>query len=261
MAKPEFCFAQVRLQARNGVRPGMADWKVLEGARSLAHYLERTRSGGLARFTDRIGAGDDGHMIELRLREARRAYVGEVAGWAPPGWQAAVHWCAVLPELPLVAFLLQGGEAWPWMAADPFIAPLAVGPVASRRERLAEMRLATLAPADRPVGGNADGLDRAWLDRWKALWPVCPADERAHLDRLIAAVARSSRLSTEVETGTPAALLRGALVTRLSALFRAASPGPAALFCHLALVALDIERLRGGMMRRRLLGPDMAESA
>ena len=47
-------------------------------------------------------------------------------------------------------------------------------------------------------------------------------------------------------------LLRGALVSRLSALYRRAALDPAAAFIFLALSALDMERLRGELLRRAI---------
>ena len=47
-------------------------------------------------------------------------------------------------------------------------------------------------------------------------------------------------------------------VTRL---FRRHGASPAAVFCHLVLVALDLERLRGGLVRRRLFEPASARQA
>jgi hypothetical protein len=46
--------------------------------------------------------------------------------------------------------------------------------------------------------------------------------------------------------------LRHELHERLTGLFRAATGTVAATFCHLMLIALDFERLRGGFVSRRL---------
>ncbi len=52
---------------------------------------------------------------------------------------------------------------------------------------------------------------------------------------------------------------RAELANRLQRLFRAAADTVIASVCHLALVALDLERLRGGLACRRLFGDDRAE--
>lgn len=254
MSGSDFCYAQARLHSRHGTQRSDAEWHALESARSFSRYLEMTRSGSTARLTVRIGRSDDAHTVELRLREALRAYVGEVAEWAPKPWRAAVRWSALLPELPLLAYLLDGGEAWPWMAADPLLGPLAASPPAARlrpaKGALWEPILRA-GPAD-TEGNVAKAWLVHWLAHWRELWPTCAEADRRHLEKLIAVVGDSLSQTDQRETGQTAVRRRD-LSARLTALFRRASPGPAAVFCHLGLVALDAERLRGGLQRRLLL--------
>ncbi|KAB2911555.1 MAG: hypothetical protein F9K29_22230 [Hyphomicrobiaceae bacterium] len=251
MDGPSFCYVQARVQSRHGERPGEGAWQALESARSFSHCLERARSGNLGRLTGRIGPADDGHTVELRLREARRAYVDEVAGWTPRPWRAAVGWCAIWPELPLLAYLLEGGDAWRWMARDPLLGPLTASAAPDRRERLKDMGWAPLLPTG--SGQQARDIASGWLDHWRQLWPPCADAQRRQLDRLIAVVGRSFGRMAHAEAGSASAPLQRDLGDRLSGLFRAASPGPAAVICHLGLVALDFERLRGALLRRLLL--------
>jgi len=64
---------------------------------------------------------------------------------------------------------------------------------------------------------------------------------KAHLDEL-----------DGVDLHESSRLYRWKLAHALTRMFRERGGTPSAAFCHLALVAIDIERLRGGLVRRRL---------
>ena len=64
-----------------------------------------------------------------------------------------------------------------------------------------------------------------------------------------------------LRTSDSAEPLRRELVSRLQRLLRAAAGTVVVTVCHLALVALDLERLRGGLSRRCLFGDDQTEHA
>jgi hypothetical protein len=69
---------------------------------------------------------------------------------------------------------------------------------------------------------------------------------------LLQAVQRHERdLKHAVDSAEP---LRSELARRLERLLRLAAGTVIVTFCHLALVALDLERLRGGLARRCLFG-------
>jgi hypothetical protein len=58
--------------------------------------------------------------------------------------------------------------------------------------------------------------------------------------------------AASADTGPSTADQRQALLSKLTTAFRKYSFQPAAAFCHLALVALDLEMLRGDLLRRKL---------
>lgn len=261
MARASFSYVQARIQARHGARPRDAEWQALEAALSFEQYLERSRGGGIASFSGRIGIGDDAHTIEARLREAWRAHVGEVAAWAPRPWQAAVRWCAYLTDLPVLSHLVDGGRPLPWMVLDPVFKSLADAAPAARVERLREFDLEVLAASAIPTSRPRGTMYAAWLENWRALWPACSNRDRASMEQLVSVASDALHSVAAAETVATSDLLRRRVAKRIESLFRSASGGPAAMFHHLALTALDVERLRGGLLRRRLLGTAMAEVA
>jgi hypothetical protein len=230
------------MQARHGERMQDGDWRVLEAAQALDHFIERSRTTSLRRFTERLNASMSSHVIERSLRAAWRDYVAEVAAWGAPEWRPAILWAAHLPDLPAIDALLRG-ETPGWARQDPALAAV----LESQRDG-AKSPLAAL----RPGGGRAPTLAARWYAQWRALWPKPNAAEQRALTGLAAAVkAHVERLGRAGprETSGP---YRRQLAQAVTRMFRRHGGSPVAAFCHLALVALDLERLRGDLVRRAL---------
>jgi hypothetical protein len=86
------------------------------------------------------------------------------------------------------------------------------------------------------------------------------ANRRALLELTVTISAHVEQLDGADPRDTSAPY-RHALALTLVRLFRKHGGSPAAVFCHLALVALDLERLRGGLIRRRVFAPGNAKEA
>jgi len=254
-ARPRWSYVQARLQARHGARLREADWRAIEAARSSDQFIERARASSLRRFIQGVDARMSSHAIERILRDTWRAYVAEMASWVPAVWRQAVTWTSFFPELPIIDALLKG-EAPAWMQQDPAFAELAQADLQKRNAALANSPLNALVASN----GRGPMLAARWYARWRSLWPRRRADNRALLDLAAAINAHVERLDRAglQETSAP---YRRDLARRLTRLFRRHSGSPAALFCHLALVALDLERLRGDLIRRRLFEPSTAKEA
>ena len=238
-------YAAARVQARHGLRLDEPAWRRIEASRHLGEYLEATRRSALAAWTARIAAAHDAHVIERTLRGEWREYVRALAGWHPREWQDWLEWWSWLPLLPLIARLADPEPVPVWMLADPVCGPIAVGAPGERAAALEHTPLAPLVPAVRAAAaiGPARRVEAA------RRWPATDAETRAQLTRLMASTGAASGAAV---AGTAAALLR---------LFRAAAGGAVASGCHLALLSLDFERLRGGLVVRSLLGAARAEAA
>ena len=85
--------------------------------------------------------------------------------------------------------------------------------------------------------------------RWRALWPACSHPERDALEQLIALI-RSHGAAFAASRPDQGWQQRIALRARLRRLFRRSTMQPVALFAYLALVAMDLERLRGTLVNR-----------
>lgn len=242
-----FELAQARLQSRHGLRASDVDWQRLETARELGLLLEAARASPVRPWVAGITAGASSSEIEATLLAHWRALVAEVAGWMPPPWRRALDWCALLPQLPALQHLLRGGEPAAWMQDDPELRALCAEPVNARRRALAAGAWGALA-----VGGSTQAtLAPAWRAEWERRLPQ-PLDEADDSLRQVVAALASHGAAFAAAPPGPGGLLRQSLRARLSLLFRRAALEPAAAFIHVALCAIDLERLRGELLRRAL---------
>jgi len=230
-------YALARVQAQYGERPQTSDWRRLEASHDLGQYLESARSSFFGPWIAGLDRNRDAHAIERTLRAAWRQYVRTVAGWHPRCWQAWLTWLEWLPSLGLIRQLEPPGQLPAELQADPVVGTTG--------------KAAALAIFESAIAGRVP-LGQLWLARWRELRPVVDEDS----ERLLAAVARAVREHTRalaVESADAVAL-RERLRARLRRVFRSAAGTPVASLCHLVLMALDFERLRGGLVTRALFG-------
>ena len=254
-SRPRWSHVQARLQARYGERLDEPGWRALEAAQSVDQLIERARASPLRRFTERLNARMSSHTIERLLREAWRDYVAEVASGLPAGWRAAALWTSHLPLLPVIDALLRGA-APAWASQDPALAAFSEMDLPRRSAGSSHTPVAPLiaSPSSQPT------LAARWYTHWRSLWPKRQRHtEPALLDLTTQVTAHIQRLSAAAPQDTSDRYRRELerVVTRI---FRRHVGSPAAVFSHLVLVALDLERLRGALVRRRLFAP-AAEAA
>ncbi|HTC53915.1 MAG TPA: hypothetical protein VK700_18425 [Steroidobacteraceae bacterium] len=227
-------YALTRVQSQYAARADGSQWRRLEASHDLGQYLEGARTGIFGPWIASVDRNRDAHAIERTLRAAWRRYVRTVAAWHPRAWQSWLSWLEWLPTLGLIAALEHPDTAPAWLCADPVLGQ--------------KRAWACFDPA---VGART-GLGEQWLRRWRQLRP--PLD--CSSEQLLAKVCKAVRehLRQLALDSADAVALRTQLRERLQRLFRAAAGTPIATLCHLALMALDFERLRGGLLSRSLFG-------
>jgi hypothetical protein len=238
-------YAQARLSARYGARPDEPAWRRLEHAREFGSLIDTARTSAFRHWITGIDAAAMPHRIEALLRERWRDLVFEVASWMPDEWQSAVRWCAVAADLPVVQHLARGGALLPWMHVDPVYRDLAPQPSEGGSAAPVRGSLAPLAAA----WTDADRVARVWVGELRQRLPprADASDSLLHgLGRELAAHRRTLRDSALGDSIAP----RRALQARLRLLFRRAILDPAAAFVFLAQIGIDLERLRGELVRR-----------
>jgi len=248
-----FAYAQARLQARHGQRADAQVWRRLHSTGDLANYLQIARQTVLRPWVIGIDSSQSSHDIEFSLRRQFCRYVDDVSHWLPADWRAAFQALKRLPDLPALQHLLVGASVPAWMLDDPGLRPFASESARLRMEAIQASEYGYLLQAWQ----RGETLYGAWYDNWQHQWPG-PARLKVameQLGRLLLQHVRSQGSGSVSSTRQR----REVLVTRLNGVFRKISFQPAAAFAHLALVALDLEQLRGDLLSRKLFAESTSE--
>ena len=175
-------YAQARLSARYGQRPDELAWRRIEHVRSFAGTARRRprhrRCGSGWRGSARPARA---HEIEALLRGQWRALVADVAGWMPDAWQAAVRWCAVAADLPVVAASRAGRRHAAVDAGRPGV-PRAVR--ARRRRGSARRPTAARSRRSRRRGPNPAASATSGATSGAARMPARHGDDPRLVDEL-----------------------------------------------------------------------------
>jgi hypothetical protein len=244
MTRSAFAYAQARLQARHGQRPGPLDWRRLQGVEDVAHYLQVARRTRLATWVEELHGSDHSDVIELVLRRRFCTHIDEVRGWLPQPWRDSSAWLKRLPDLPAIQYLLSGQEPPAWMSRDLQLRPFTQRDSRQRRQALRDSDCAPLVAA----WERGETLLGAWFRHWNAAWTT---QGRQGLEQLSACLRRFVQSPATVD-GEDVGIRPDILEARLVGLFRRYSFQPAACYAHLALTALDLMRLRAELLRRTL---------
>lgn len=218
---------QARLGARHGARIDPAQWHRLVGATSFEQFLSRARETPLAIWLEGVDPAGDPHHLEGALREAFRRHVVETAAWVPKAWQPAVLWVDTLLDLAVVLYQQEHGqEGYGWLNGFNSLDSLELPPT-----------------GENPLAW--------WLARWQLLWPK-ETKARTQLNELIRLVQATGEQLARLEETQTTSLLGQTLQEGLELRFRRYAMQPAALFVHLLLSVMELNRLRGELVRRRL---------
>jgi hypothetical protein len=253
----DFAYAQARVQARLGERLSETGWRALESTLGLPQYLASVRNTSLARYVQHFSAALTPHAIERSLRDDWRAEVEAVSHWVPDAWAPVVAWAAWLPYLDTLASLTGGGTVLPWMQADAVLSGVALRDVAARELAISDAAFGMLADDDAPAGWRA-----RWFDHWTSLYPKTRDDEKAGMWMLVAAIQRYfAVIDRPGNSRTERREAGERLAADATGLVHRRAEAPVVVFCHLALVALDLQRLRDGLLRRALFRDENGEQA
>jgi len=255
VAEGNLDYALARVHARHGQLLDEAAWLRLEANRDLGQYLDSARASPLAEWVASLDPTRDVHAIERTLRTEWRQYVESVATWHPRECQPWLAWCAWLPFLSLLARLSRPEPAPAWLLADPVCGPVAPGNPA---ERAAALQGTPLAPLEPAILGRVP-MSSAWLAHWLTLAARSDVQTQQLVSRLLQTINTHAErlLSNAADTPT----LRRRLADQLTRLFRASDGTAVATLCHLGLLALDLERLRGGLVRRSVFAARVQQAA
>ena len=249
----DFAYAQARIQARFAVLPAEAEWQRLAGSRSLGAYLEDARVGPLRPWVKGFSALSGAHEVERGLRALAWEQVHEVAAWVPRAWRPSVQWIAWLPFLAVFEQLARASPLPPWAISwtiqDQRLRDLLDSDGVPSPAALQQQGVAALA-----APGDAEQVASRWLHEWQGRWPSSRRGNAGPLEvfsrELSAHLAAFRNASPDTAWG-----LRHQLRDRLRLRFHQRLLQPLTVFLYLALVLLDLERLRGELLRRSIFSP------
>lgn len=237
-------YAQARIGARHGRCADDALWRRVEHVRDFTGLLDLMRASPLGRWTSGLLPASDAHAIEATLRARWREEAAAVTDWMPEPWHDALQWFASWPDLVVVAHATGGGTRWPWLESDLVYREFD----AMRSGRSAERGgPEALLRSQAALAAHHDAVS-AWCREWHRRMPRgAMRDENV---QALATTLSRERAASASGAAPGSALRRRALQERLRTLFRAATLSPALAFVHLALEALEVERLRGELVLR-----------
>lgn len=253
-----YIYLQTRLQARHGTRPSGQDWRFIESQTELGSYLQTARQSCLRPWVISLHANENHHLLESALIQEYRNYINEVSHWVPVSWRKAVQWLDWLVYLPALQHLLAGNTAPAWMLDDVMLKPFVISNAALRLQAMQQSACAPMIEA----WHSGMPLLEAWLVHWQHLWQRSSKNVQDHpqhpaLQKLIDVLREylaqpQSGKSQQSPSVSQSHHLYDKVSSNLTRLFRQYRYQAAAAFIHLALVALDVERLRGGILQRSL---------
>ena len=244
-------YAQARLGAKLGGRAKPSDWARLAAIKAAGSYIDAARRTPIGSLMHNIAVDQPVHAVEAALRRQWRADVDAIAKWYPAPWRAAFEWLSLLPLLPAIAYLIDGGTPLPWMAEEAELSPFLEAPRQNVEAGLRERGLACFLPA---TAGTAS-VAECWLVQWRTLWPESGI-ERDRLEAFLASVLRKTDGHSRLETMLPD---RDSANQFFLMAFRRHPQSLVAAFAYIGLVAGDLQRLRGEIAVRMLL-PDAGQS-
>lgn len=244
----EFAYGQARIQSRHGARANAGTWRRLAGIRDPLHFLQHARETPLRPWVVHFSSRTDVHELEQSIRSQYRGYVSEVAGWQPRSWRKAVLWVRQLLDLPALQYLLLGNSAPTWVRNDPVLNPFSAADMGQRLQALEDSEYAALLRAWQAGTPLLDG----WLHHWHSLWPAVPNEFVGPLEQLASQFLHYVSVPATDDGADLRAYDGDRLSDKLTYAFRRCNHQPAAVFLHLAMVALDLQQLRVALLRRTL---------
>jgi len=238
------------------MRPDERSWQLVESQKELANFLQSARQTNLRNWVMGLQATDSHHLLESSLIKLYRDYINDIASWVPSSWRKSVEWTASLSYLPSMQHLLSGNAVPEWMLQDPVLKHFTATNLEQRTNAFLQSEHAPLVHAWQA----GDSLLMTWVECWQSRWPDKKAKQQVALRAFNSLLYKHLEAFHHVAPNT-AWRHRQQLSPKLCMMFRKYSYQPVAVFIHLLLVALDIERLRGDIMQRCLFPKYWEESA
>lgn len=218
-------------------------WLKLHTIHDLGSYLQTAQQTALRPWVLGLSSTHSSDDIELALRQKYRRHVEEVAHWMPTEWQKPLQWIRYLADLPALQYLVAGGEPLEWMKADPDITALTADDPQARVQTLQQAGNRRLLESWRQSGSILTG----WLYQWNSMRPKSINFEKG-LQSLEKLLHQQMQYQLKYELALPTDY--EAILDQLRLIFRRYAFQPAAVCAYLAIIAIDLHRIRSDLMQR-----------
>ncbi len=237
-------YAQVRMQSRYGQRADAGLWLKLHNIHDLGGYLQTAQQSGLRQWVLGLSASYNSHEIELALRQKLRSHILEVAGWVPVEWRQPLRWVVLLPDLPALQLLLSESDIPHWIRVDPAFHDYVADEPSLRQQQMRDAGLDELVDSWR----EGASLFTGWYRELHKRLPASAKYDRGmrQVEKVLLQIMRD-----QLQTASP--LQQGDydnIDEMLGHLFRRHAFEPAGVFAYLAVVGLDVYRVRSDLMER-----------
>lgn len=239
-----FAYAQTRIQSHYGERADAGVWLKLHNIQDLGSYLQTAQQTALRPWVLGLSSTHNSHDIEQALRQKYRQHVDEVASWMPIKWQRPLQWIKRLADLPTLQYLLAGGEPLGWMKSDPEISDFTADDLQLRVQLIRDAGNEALVDSWQQHGSLLSG----WLSQWNSIRP-----KSIYFDQGLKPLEKLLLEQMQLQTRQQGATLPTdyeIMLDRLRLVFRRNAFQPAAICAYLAIVAIDVHRLRSDLMLR-----------
>lgn len=242
-----FGYLQARVQARYTQLTSNDIWLKLGAIDDFNAYLEESRTTSLAPLIAGISSQSDSHDVDLLVRRLYLQQVTELSTWMPQAWRPATLWLQWLPDIPLLSYLLEKQLPATWMYHDKRLSLMLEDHDVIVEQALEKVGAGCLVKEDT----SAESMLSMWLEHWPSLWPVWSRHFRYGIETLIQLLREEQVQFASLTIGQTWAA-RDKLQQTLKLFFRRNLLQPATAFAYLALVSLQLERLRAELLQRLL---------
>jgi hypothetical protein len=242
-----FGYLQARVQARYAQLASNALWSQLAAIDEFSAYLEEGRETSLSPLISSISAQSDSHDIDSALRRVFLHHIIELSNWMPHAWRPASLWLQWLPNISLLSYLLSQQPPYPWMYHEKSLFLLLGDQDINIGQALQK------AGADCLIseGTSATAIFSMWLQQWTSLWPAWSHSLTHGVEDLIQLLEKYQKKFTTLSSHETWAA-RDTLQQTLRLFFRRNLLQPATAYAYLALMSLQLERLRAELLQRLL---------
>lgn len=240
-----FGYAQARVQARHGRRPSEQVWRRLRASQDLPHFLAAARAGELGNWLAGLDEKSSSREIERSMRVALLSYVELVASWVPSRWRRSFRWMRWWPYLQSLERIARNDPVPHALREDSVLSPLMLDDADQRVEAFGAAGLQALL----------EGLEsgEGFRDAWIGAWLACSPARGRSLRELAALLGTMDEEQSSLDDEEDAWLWIAEWEQKLVKIFRRHPLQPIAIFSHLFAIALDLQKLRGALLRRALL--------